>query len=135
MRKFLVATVAAAALIAGAAPSFAQEVQGGYYVIDGQGGTKLVVGPANPEGTELLMAEGDAAPANCPAGSFWQATDGSIVACDDATAMFDLQAPEQGATMPNTEPYPENAMLMIPRDTGESDSDADTNTGGQGSNN
>jgi hypothetical protein len=128
MKKFRAITAAAAALMVSAPLSYAQlELEGQWYVIDQQGGSKLVIGPANPQGSPLLVAEAGAAPANCPEGSFWEMDDGTIVACGDATAFFDLRAPTPEDVV-NTEPFPENAMLLIPRDTGESDSDQDTNT-------
>ena len=133
MKKFLAITAAAAALMVSAPLSYAQlQQEGQWYVIDQSGGSKLVIGPATPEGTPLLMAEAGVRPALCPEGSFWQMDDGTIVACDDDTAFFDLRSPadlaaEQEAITP-TEEFPEDAMLLIPRDTGESDSAEDTDT-------
>ena len=126
MKRIL--TLTAAALMASVSVSFAQmEQEGNWYVIDQQGGTKLVIGAANPEGSPLLMGESDVAPADCAAGSFWQMADGTIVSCDDDTAMFDLQdaTTEELSRMqeeiPMTEPYPEQAQTLIPRESGDSD--------------
>ena len=126
MKKIFALT--AAALMASVSVSFAQmEQEGNWYVIDGQGGSKLIVGAANPEGMPLLMGENDAAPADCAAGSFWQMADGTVVSCDDETAMFDARtttADELAAMqeeIPNTEPYAENSMMLVPRDAGNAD--------------
>jgi hypothetical protein len=128
MKKILAATVAVAALAFGPSAFAQMEQEGEWFVIDQQGGSKLVIGPANPEGSELLMAEGDARPADCPSGSFFQMADGTIVSCDDETAFFDLRestAEELSniqENIVNTEPYPETAQTLIPRDAAEAQS-------------
>jgi hypothetical protein len=118
--------LAAVALLAGATVASAQmQQEGNWYVIDQSGGSKLVVGPANPEGVPLLMGESDAAPADCAAGAFWQMADGTVVSCDDDTAMFDMRdatAEELSAMqeqIPMTEPYPEQAQTLMPRESGQ----------------
>lgn len=129
MKKFLAVTAAAVALMASAPLALAQmQQEGNWYVIDGSGGSKLVVGEANPEGSPLLMGENGAKPSDCATGSFYDAGNNMIASCDDDTAMFDMRAPDAGETMTNTEPYPENAMLLVPHETGDSKSDQDTDT-------
>ena len=119
--------LAAAALLAGATAASAQmQQEGNWYVIDQAGGSKLVIGPANPEGFPLLMGANDVAPADCAPGAFWQMADGTVVSCDDDTAFFDLQdaTTEELSRMqeeiPMTEPYPEQAQTLIPRESGQS---------------
>lgn len=78
-------------------------------------GKHMVMGGANTEGSEVVMGESGAKPANCPAGSYYM-TDSSqqmVMACDD-DAKFSLSAPESGAMMSNGEPYPEGSMMMTP---------------------
>jgi hypothetical protein len=132
--KRILAVAAAAAALAVSPLAFAQmEQEGEWFVIDQQGGSKLVIGPANPDGSVLLMAEADARPGDCPSGSFWQMADGTIVACDDDAAFFDLRdaTAEELSNLQenivNTEPYPESAQLLIPRDAADAQS-GDTNT-------
>ena len=78
------------------------------------GGKSMVMGGADPAGTELLVGTG-AKPADCPPGHFYT-TDASqqmVMKCDD-DVRFALAPPEAGATTPSGEPYPEGSMVMTP---------------------
>jgi len=116
MNKFLTIPAAIAALAIGASTSFAQlQQEGDWYVRDGQGGSKIIVGPAAPQGTPLIVSESATAPANCPAGSFWyqQGYDNQITACGAQTA-YDLQPAQSGQMMASGQPYPAGAMVVVP---------------------
>jgi hypothetical protein len=111
-----------------ASAGFAQNAD--WYVV-GEGPDRTVFGgDLPPEGTPLLQGESGQKPADCPAGSFYEGSGGSIVSCDDTAAIFDLQAPESGSTMATGEAWPENAMILRPRESGEQKgSDTNSNTG------
>jgi len=110
MKKVLALTTAFAALALAASTANAD------YFIRDEGGQKFVVNTDTNAETVLLIEENGAAPANCAAGSFYQTADGRIFACDDAAATFTLVAPQPGVLMPSGDPWPENAMLMVPGD-------------------
>ena len=110
MRKVLAFTTAFAGLVLAASTANAD-----YFIRDANG-QKFVVDTGTNVETVLLIEENGVAPSTCPAGSFWQTADGRIFACDDAAATFTLVAPEPGVLMPSGDPWPENAMLMVPAD-------------------
>ncbi len=74
-------------------------------------GMYRVYGPDNMEGSELLMGEGGAAPADCPEGSYYRNADNMIVACGTAE-IFGIGPVEAGAMMSSGDPYPENSMML-----------------------
>ena len=110
MKKVLALTTAFAGLFLAASTANAD-----YFIRDANG-QKFVVDTTTNAETVLLLEESGAAPANCPAGSFWQTADGRIFACGDAAATFTLAAPQPGVLMPSGDPWPENTMLMVPAD-------------------
>ena len=110
MKKVLALTTAFAGLALAASAANAD------YFIRDAGGQKFVVNTDTNAETVLLIEENGAAPSTCAAGSFYQTADGRIFACDDAAAHFTLVAPEAGVLMPSGDPWPENAMLMVPGD-------------------
>ncbi len=76
-----------------------------------EAGMYRIYGPDNMEGTELLMGENGAAPADCPEGSFYRNADNMIVACGtDET--FGVGPFEEGAMMSSGDPFPENSMML-----------------------
>jgi hypothetical protein len=119
MKKLLAISAASAVLIFAASTANAD-----FYVRDDASGQRFIVDTTTNAETVLLLEENGAAPANCPAGSFYQAADGTIVACDGG-AFFDLAAPEPGVLMPSGDPWPENAMLLTPRPGSDSGEQAD----------
>jgi hypothetical protein len=110
MKKVLALTTAFAGL------ALAVSTANADYFIRDEGGQKFVVNTDTNAETTLLVEENGAAPATCAAGSFYQTADGRIFACDDAAAHFTLVAPQPGVMMPSGDPWPENAMLMVPGD-------------------
>jgi hypothetical protein len=109
MRKIFAVSAASAALMFCASAANAD-----FFVRDDATGQRYVVDTTTNAETVLLMEENGIAPAECPAGSFYQTADGTIVACDGG-AFFDLATPAPGVIMPSGDPWPENAMLLTPR--------------------
>jgi hypothetical protein len=118
MKKLLILTAASACLFA--APASAD-----YFIRDDATGQRFVVDTTTNAETVLLLEENGAAPSNCPAGSFWQNADGTIFACDDPDSTFILSAPAAGTMMPSGDPWPENAMLMLPPEAEDSGQQSD----------
>jgi hypothetical protein len=82
-------------------------MEGDYYVVDAQGGSKLIVSKANPTGTPLMMATDGQKPSDCPAGSFYQMND-MIMGCDDDAA-YDTATPDTPAVGMD---LPQGAMIL-----------------------
>ena len=120
MKRILALTTAFAGLALVASTANAD-----YFIRDANGQRFVVDTGTNVE-TVLLLEEAGVAPANCPAGSFWQTADGRIFACDGGTAGFTLVAPTPGVLMPSGDPWPENAMLMVPEESGEQKDSTET---------
>jgi hypothetical protein len=118
----LATAVAALALTASA---YAQNATYDYYVT-GSGDSRMVMsrGGGGP-GMPILRGENGARPANCAAGQFYEAGDGTLAACDD-DAMFSVMAPGTGQTMDNGQPFTEGAMILQPRESGQSKGSGDT---------
>ena len=141
MKRFLVVTTAAAALMFAAAPSYAQDATSntgaatGNMYVTGEGENMMVMGGDNSEGARVLRGENYAVPSDCPEGSYYMSGENEITACGEGGAAFDVTAPGEGES---AEGMPQGAMMMRPRESGEqkqSDSgnqgdDADQGTGG-----
>lgn len=127
MKKIL-STVAAGTLLAATSLAVAQTAttsENYDWYMTGSGDQRMIHSRSSGESTQLLLGENGVRPADCPEGSFFEAADGSIVACEDETAMFDLTEPGPDMTMDDGQPFQEGAMLMTPAEQG-----ASTNVGG-----
>jgi hypothetical protein len=131
MRILAIAT--ASALMTGAA--FAQVQTEPWWVEQGAQGA-VVFNEENREsgGIPLLEEDNFAMPADCPEGSFFRSGENTVTACGEGGAMFDLAAPEAGSTMPSGDPWPENAMTMVPQGMEESGSQKDSTGAAQSTN-
>jgi hypothetical protein len=119
MKKLLAISAASAALVFAASTANAD-----FYVRDDASGQRFIVDTTTNAETVLLLEENGMAPADCPAGSFYQTANGTIVACEGG-AFFDLAAPEPGVLMPSGDPWPENAMILTPRPDADSGGQSD----------
>ncbi len=117
MNKFLTAA-AAAAMIFGASTGFAQNAQTEMYMT-GSGDEMRVMGADDNEGSLVIQSENYAVPADCPEGSYYMSAENQVTACGEGGASFDLAEPESGATMSSGDAFPEGAMVMTPRESGE----------------
>jgi hypothetical protein len=108
MKKVLVLT-AAAALLAGSA--VAQDNREGMYASQDDSGSWWVFGPEGGDGMAVASTNDGMRPSDCPAGTYYEAANDQIAACDD-DAMFGMMAPEAGSMMPSGEPWPEGAMML-----------------------
>ncbi len=130
MKKMLVITTAAAALMFAAAPSYAQDTTSNMYVT-GEGENMMVMGGDNAEGARVLRTENYAQPADCPEGSFYMSSENTITACGEGGASFDVAAPGEGESV---EGMQQGAMMLRPRESGEQKSgeNADQGSGESG---
>jgi hypothetical protein len=104
------ATTAAAALMLTMSVAAAQDSQ--MYVTTDSSGSRMVMGGDMSEGAPLVMGENGAAPAECPAGTFYEGPQNQIFACDNQSTAYTLSEPEEGMMMSSGEAYPEGAMVM-----------------------
>jgi hypothetical protein len=114
MKKTFALTAAAAALM------FAGSANAAWYVTEGSDGSRIVVNSENMTETALLSGTGGAAPADCPAGSFYDGAQDQVFACDGGTT-FNMVEPEAGAMMESGEPYPQGSFLLEEGDGNSSD--------------
>jgi hypothetical protein len=105
MRK-LFAVTAVAALMCGSANAAS-------WYVTGTGESRMVMNSENSDQMPLSMAQGDAAPADCPAGHFYENAAHMVVACEGG-AQYTMMAPTAGTMMDNGKPYPEGSMMMTP---------------------
>lgn len=110
----LLAIATATALMASAA--YAQTQNEVWWVEEGAQGA-IVYNQENQGsgGIPLLEEDNFAAPADCPEGSYYRTGEGTVAACGEGGAMFDLAAPGEGMMMPSGDPWPENTMMMTPQ--------------------
>lgn len=108
MKRVLV-FAAAAALLAGSA--FAQNNREGMWIDQDDSGAWWVFAPAGGDGMAVAATDDGMKPADCPAGTYYEAANDQIAACDD-DAMFGMMAPEAGSMMPSGEAWPEGAMML-----------------------
>ena len=137
MRNMLAVTTAAAALMFAAGTAFAQDTTsntGGGTTTDnmyvtGEGENMRVMGGDNAEGVVILRGENFAEPEDCPEGSYYMSGDNQITACGEGGATFEVVAPGEGETV---EGMPQGAMMMRPRESGESKQSDSGNQGDDG---
>ena len=135
MRELLTAT-AAAAMMFGASAAYAQNATTQFYVT-GEGDEMRVMGRNNTQGAVVVGDETYAMPADCPDGAYWRSGPNMLTACGEGGSSFNVAVPEAGAAMASGERVPEGAMILTPRDNGDTRQDTtnqgasvDTNSGG-----
>ena len=117
MKKLLTAT-AAAAMMFGATAAYAQNATTEFYVT-GVGDEMRVMGGDNTEGAVIVGDETYAMPSDCPEGAYWRSGENMLTACGEGGAAFDLAAPESGAMMSSGDAFPDGAMVLTPRESGD----------------
>lgn len=117
MKKLLTAA-AAAAMMFGATAAYAQNAEAEFYVT-GEGPEMRVMGGDNAEGAMIVGDDTYAVPADCPEGAYYRSAENELTACGEGGAAFELAEPEAGAMMSSGEAFPEGAMMMMPRESGE----------------
>jgi hypothetical protein len=132
MRRFLAVTTTAMALVLGASAAQAQD-KGGLYMSTTANGDQMIMGGDMAEGARVLEGSNGAAPSECPAGSFYRASETTVVACEGGT-VYTLSEPGEGMMMSDGNPYPEGSMLLSAGDDDDVDTGAvPSGTIGQGS--
>ena len=101
-----------AAMVLSASSAWAQSSE--MYVTRGDGDQwTFHGGTAGAEGSNVLMGEAGAAPANCPEGSYWMTDEQMIRACGTEEDLGFAEIPE-GQQTATGEAFPENSYLVQP---------------------
>jgi len=108
MKRVLV-LAAAAALLAGSA--LAQNNHEGMWANQDGSGAWWVHSADGGDGVAVAGTDDGMRPSDCPAGTYYEAANDQIAACDD-DAMFGMMAPEAGSMMASGEAWPEGAMML-----------------------
>ena len=112
MTRFFAAAGAAALVLAS---SLASAQDAPMYVTTDSSGNRMVMGGDMTEGAPLVMGENGAAPADCPAGTFYEGAQNQIFACDGDMS-YTMSEMEAGMTMPDGTAFPEGAMMLEARE-------------------
>lgn len=107
MRKLLAIT-AATALMASFGTAYAQD----YYMNRDQAGAWRVYGGSNAEGNPVMEGQYDAAPGDCPAGSYYRNSGDYLVECGTTNQLGARQ--EQAGAMANGQAYPQGSVQLQP---------------------
>lgn len=113
MKKLFITSVTATALLLGASAAYALDEAKPY--VTGSGDSRMVMDGSTPEGARILSTTDGVAPADCPAGSYYDGPDETVVACEGGSA-FGMMAVPEGAMMSDGNPYPEGAMMLESRE-------------------
>lgn len=113
MKKMLVTTVAAAAMFVGASAAYAQDST---MYMTGAGESRMIMDGSSPNGARVMTTTDGMAPADCPAGSYYDGPKETVVACGDGGMTYGMMAPPAGAMMSDGKTYPEGAMMLESRE-------------------
>ena len=63
---------------------------------------------------KVMRGENGMAPADCPAGSYYEGPKETVVACGEGGMSYSVAKPGSGMMMKSGKAYPEGAMMMTP---------------------
>ena len=113
MKKILVSSMTAAALIVGASAAYALDPTP---YMTGSGDSRMIMDGKSPTGARILSTTDGMAPSDCPAGAYYDGPDETVVACGDGGMTYGMMAPPAGSMMSDGKPYPEGAMMLESRE-------------------
>ena len=119
--------ISIATLMAGTSLAVAQQSE--MYLNREESGTYRIFGPDNTEGTELLVGENGASPADCPEGSFYRNADNMIAGCG-TDEVFGVAPIEEGTMMSSGQAYPKTSFWLQPNGQPISDDGAEVGVSG-----
>lgn len=112
MLKLFTLSVATGALMLGASAAFALDPTP---YMTGSGDSRMIMMEGSTTGSPVLAGNNGTKPADCPAGSYYDGPDETVVACDSDMS-YGMMAPEAGMMMSDGKPYPEGSMRLEARE-------------------